>query len=113
MKFAKISSVVVALHVIVLGFFFFRPPVNFFAVTCLSTIIVWPVVFSVGQRKRLASITGAVVLQLVIQQVAFHAWLTETTGRWWPLAQFLGLQYVVALRLGNSPRAAPESSHCR
>lgn len=93
---------VVALHLIVLGFVFFKPPLNYFAVICLSTIMVWAAVFSRKRRLRAAIIAGALV-QLAIQQVAYHSWLSNQTGVWWPLLQFLSLQYVVALRLGGSP----------
>ena len=103
MKVVKIASVVLALHLIVLGFFFFKPPLNYFAVTCLSTVIVWSMVFSFGKRRKRAAIIAVSLLQLAIQQVAFHAWLSDQASVWWPLAQFLSLQYVVALRLGSSP----------
>ena len=45
MKVVKILSVVVALHFIVLGFVFFKPPLNYFAVACLSTILVFVVLW--------------------------------------------------------------------
>ena len=98
---------VVALHLIVLGFVFFKPPLNYFAVMCLSTIMVWSVVFSFKRRPRAAIIVG-VLLQITIQQVAYHAWLASQTSIWWPLAQFLSLQYVVALRLAGSPDKTPD-----
>lgn len=107
MQAVKIASVVVALHLIVLGFFFFKPPLNYFAVTCLSTVIVWSVVFSFGKRRKRAAIIAGSLLQLAIQQVAYHAWLSDQAGVWWPLAQFLSLQYMVALRLGSSPDDTP------
>ena len=108
MSFAKIASVVVALHLIMAGFFFFKPPLNYFAVICLSTIIVWAIVFSLGRRKRWACIIAGLLLQVIIQQIAYHWWLREQVGICWPLAQFLGLQYLVAFRLGSSPQDAPE-----
>lgn len=101
MKIVKVLSVVVALHLIVLGFVFFKPPLNYFAVMCLSTILVWAAVFTFKRRPRAAMIVG-VLLQITIQQVAYHAWLSSQTSIWWPLAQFLALQYVVALRLAGS-----------
>lgn len=109
MRPVKIASVVVALHLIVLGFFFFKPPLNYFAVICLSTVIVWLVVFLFGKRRKWAAIVAGSLLQLAIQQVAYHAWLSDQAGVWWPLVQFLSLQYVVvvALRLGSSPDDTP------
>lgn len=98
----KVVSVVVALHLIGLSFFFFTPPINYFAVICLSTVIVWSLVFCCGKRMRLGAIIVGALLQLAIQQLAYHAWLSDQVGVWWPLAQFLGLQYVMALRLGGS-----------
>lgn len=106
MKIVKILSVVVALHFIGLGFVFFKPPLNYFAVLCLSTILVWPAVFS-GQRRMRAAIIAGAVLQIVIQQVAAHLWLPPQAGFWWPLLQFLSLQYVVALRLADVPDKTP------
>ena len=103
MRPVKIASVVVALHLIVLGFFFFKPPLNYFMVTCLSTVIVWSAVFSFGKRRKWAAIIAGSLLQLAIQQVAYHSWLSDQPRVWWPLAQFLSLQYVVALSLGRSP----------
>ena len=107
MKVAKVLSVVLAVHLIVLSFFFFKPPVNYFVVTCLSTVIAWSVVFSFSSRKRWAAVGAGLLLQLVVQQVAYHAWLSDQAGVWWPLAQFLSLQYVMALRLGSSPDDKP------
>lgn len=101
MKVVKIASVVLALHLIVLSFFFYKPPVNYFVVICLSTVIVWSVVFSISSLKRRAGIIAGLVLQLAIQQAAFHAWVSDHTGVWWALAQFLSLQYVLALRLAS------------
>lgn len=106
MRPAKITSVIVALHLVVLGFFFFKPPLNYFLVACLSTVVVWPTVFSLGwRRKRAATIAGS-LLQLITQQVTYQVWLSGQTGVWWPLLQFVALQYVVALRLGGSPDEA-------
>jgi hypothetical protein len=101
MRFAKIASVVVALHLIVLGCFFFKTPLKYFVVVCLSTVIVWPAVFAFGKRKKWTAIIAGSLLQITIQQVAYHAWLSNQVAVWWPLAQFLALQYVMALRLGS------------
>ena len=106
MRTIKIASVVVAVHLIVLSFFFYRPPVYYFMVTCLSTVVVWSAVFSFGKRRKPVAIIAGSLLQLVTQQVAYHAWLSGQAGVWWPLGQFLALQYVIALRLGSSPNDA-------
>jgi hypothetical protein len=105
MRPVKIASVVVAIHLIVLGFFFFRPPVNYFGVACLSTVIVWSAVFSLSKGKNWPAIIAGALFQLLVQQVAYHAWLSDQAGVWWPLAQFFALQYVVALRLGTTEKA--------
>jgi hypothetical protein len=102
-KVVKIALVVLALHLIVLGFFFYKPPLNYFVVACLSTVIVWSAVFSFGKRRKQAAIIAGSVLQIAIQQVTYHAWVSDQAGVWWPLTQFLSLQYLVALRLFNSP----------
>ena len=103
----RIASVVVALHLIVLSFFFYKPTVNYFVVACLSTMVVWSVVFAFSSRKRRAAVIAGLLLQLAIQQVAYHTWLADQAGVWWPLAQFLSLQYVVALQLAGSPEDTP------
>ena len=100
MKVAKIVSVILALHVIVLGFFFYKPPAYYFLIICLSTVIVWSVVFSFSSGKRRAGIIAGLLLQVAIQQAAFHTWASDQNV-WWPLAQFLALQYVMALRLAS------------
>jgi len=102
----KIASVVVAVHLIVLAFFFFKPPVNYFVVTCLSTVIVWSATFAFSRRKKWAGIIAASLLQLAIQQVAYHAWVAVQAAVWWPLVQFIALQYVIALRIGSAPDKA-------
>ncbi len=106
MRPAKIASAIIAFHLIVLPFFFFNPPVNYFVVTCLSTIIVWSAAFSLSRRKKRAGIIAASLLQLVIQQVAYHAWVSVQAAVWWPLVQFIALQYVVALRISGPPEKA-------
>ena len=103
MKAAKIASVVLALHLIALGFFFYKPPAIYFLVVCFSTVVVWSLVFSLSSRKRRAGIIAGLLLQLAIQQAAFLLWVSGHAGVWWPLAQFLSLQYVVALRASSSP----------
>ena len=71
-----------------------------------------------GGKARLAEGNGEIgldsllghaglLLQLAIQQVAYHVWLSSQAGVWWPLVQFLCLQYVVALRFGSSPDDPP------
>ena len=101
MRIIKILSLVVALHLIGLAFLFYKPPLNYFAVSCLSTILVWAAVFKCRRRLR-AAITAGALLQLAIQQVTYHIWVAPQISIWWPLLQFLSLQYVVALRLGSS-----------
>lgn len=99
----KIASLVLAVHLIVLPFFVFKLPLNYFAVTCLSTVIVWSAAFAFSRRKKWASIVAASLLQLVIQQVAYHAWVSVQAAVWGPLVQFIALQYVVALRIASPP----------
>jgi hypothetical protein len=102
MKAWIIASVVAALALIALPFFFYKPTVNYFAVSCVSTIVVWSAVFAWFTRRRWLGISVGAVLQLAIQQVAYHAWLSGQAGIGWPLVQFIALQYVIALRLSGS-----------
>lgn len=99
MKIAKIAGLILALHLIALGFFFYKPPADYFVVICVSTVIVWPAALSLCRRRKWAGLIGGLLVQVVIQQVAYHYWLAGETTIWWPLAQFLGLQYIMALRI--------------
>jgi hypothetical protein len=101
-RFLRLVSVVVAVHLVVLGFFFFKPPVKYFSTICVSTVIVWSASFAICRRNKLAGITAGSLLQLLTQQIAYHLWLSGHVGPWWPLVQFFSLQYVVALRLISS-----------
>ena len=107
MQAVRIALVVVALHLIFVAFFFFKPPINYFAVTCLSTIIVWSAVFAWFKRGRWVGITVGALLQLAVQQITYHAWLSGQADIWWPLVQFIALQYVIALRLSSSRDDTP------
>lgn len=102
MKTWVIVSVVAALALITLPFFFYRPTVNYFAVICLSTIVVWSAAFACFARRRWLGIIVGAVLQLALQQVAYHAWLSGQADIVWPLVQFIALQYVIVLRLSGS-----------
>jgi hypothetical protein len=102
MRPIKTASVVLAVHLIVLAFFFFKPPGNYFMATCLSTLVVWSVVFSAKWRGRRIAIVAGCLFQLLFQQVLFHVWVSGQAGIWWPLLQFLSLQYVVVVRLSSS-----------
>jgi len=102
MKAVRIALVVVALALTFVAFYFFKPPLNYFAVTGMSTIIVWSLVFAWCKHRRWAGMTVGALLQLAIQQVAYHAWLADKADPWWPLVQFIALQYVIALRLSSS-----------
>jgi hypothetical protein len=46
--------------------------------------------------------TVGALLQIAIQQITYHAWLADQADLWWPLVQFIALQYVIALRLSGS-----------
>jgi hypothetical protein len=113
MKAVRIALVVVALPLIFVAFYFFKPPLNYFAVTGLSTIIVWSAVFTWFKQRRWAGMTVGALLQLAIQQVAYHAWLADKADLWWPLVQFIALQYVIALRLSGSRDDTPATPAIR
>jgi len=99
----KFLAVVMALHLIVLPFFIFKLPVNYFGVVCLSTVVVWSAVFSFGApKKRTAMISGA-LFRPAVQEIAYQAWLSNEASVWGLLAQFLSLQYMVVLSLGSPP----------
>ena len=101
-RVTKIASVIAALHLIVLSFVFCKPPAKYFLITCVGTVVVWGTVFSLREQKRRAGIVTGLLLLLAFQQATFHFWRSEQAGFWWPLVQFLSLQYLVALRCGSS-----------
>ena len=102
MKARVIVSVVAALALIALPFFFYKPTVRYFVVASLSTISVWSAVFAWSARRKWFGLSVGAGLQLAIQQVAYHAWLSGQAGIGWPLVQFIALQYVIVLRLSGS-----------
>ena len=101
MKAWIIITIMAALALIALPFFFYKPTVNYFAVTCVGTIVVWSGVFAWFTQRSWLGITVGAVLQVAIQQVAYHAWLSGQAGIGWPLVQFIALQYVIVLRLSG------------
>jgi len=103
LKPVRIAAIVVALHVLVLSFFMSKPPAKYFFATCMGTVVVWGIVFSLKEQRRRAGIVVGLVVALVIQQVAFHVWRSELAGIWWPLVQFLSIQCVVVSSLSSSP----------
>jgi hypothetical protein len=91
-----------ALHLLVLSFFVSIPPAKYFFATCMGTVVVWGLVFSLKEQQRKVGIAVGLLLALVIQQLAFQIWRSELAGIWWPLLQFFSLQYVVILSLSRS-----------
>ena len=100
MKFTSIALAIAATHLIFLAFFFFKPPVHYFAVTCVSTVLVWGSAFAIRRVKRRVVIPLAFVVQILVQQAAYRTWMPEV-GAGWPLAQFIALQYVVVLSISR------------
>jgi hypothetical protein len=108
-RVVKIVSVVLAIHLVFIAFFFYKPPAIYFGVTCVSTIIVWSAVFAVCSRKKWLGIIGGALVQLFAQQVASHLWLGNLSPLW-PIVQFVSLQYIIVMRLkpsGNDPLGPP------
>ena len=97
-RVVKIVSVVLAAHLVFIAFFFYKPPAIYFGVTCLSTIVVWSAAFAMSSRRKWLGIIGGSLVQLSAQQVASHVWLGDVSP-WWPLIQFVSLQYIIAMRL--------------
>lgn len=108
LRTVRIALSVVAAPLVLVAFFFFKPPVEYFTAICLSTIAVWPVVFAAGRKRKWPSIVAGSLVQLLVQQLAYHLWLANQAGLWWPLIQFLSLQYIVALRLSPADNAAQQ-----
>jgi len=94
-SFTRIASVVIALHLLLLSFFVFRPPAKYFLVTCIGTIVVCGLLFSIKMRKTWVRVVAGLLLPLATQQAVFQFWRCELPGVWWPLVQFLSFQYLV------------------
>ena len=102
-KPVRIALLVVALHFFALSFFMWKPPAKYFFATCMASVVVWGTVFSRKEHRRRAGVVVGLGVALVIQQLIFQVWRSEMTGIWWPLAQFLSIQYVVASSVSSSP----------
>ena len=100
MKFTRVDLDVAAVHLIFLGFFFFKPEVHYFVVICVSSAVVWSSAFALRAPKRFV-LPVAFVLQVVLQQAAYQRWMVGQVGVIWPLAQFIALQYIMVLSLSR------------
>lgn len=98
----RVASVVVALHVLLASLFLSPHPGKYAFSACLATIVIWGTLYYLKQHQRSAGIIAGFLLALVVQQIAFHVWRSEFADIWWPLVQFLSLQYVVAGALRSS-----------
>ena len=105
-RYVRIAPVILAVHLIVLAFFFFKPRLNYFVLVCLSTMFVWSLVFAFGKWRLKTAIVIGWLIQIGIQQFAYHSWLRDQAGLWWPLLQFNALQYLIVLRLNSPPEHA-------
>jgi hypothetical protein len=99
-RFLKIPLVVLALHLIVLSFFFFKPESKYLMVIVLSTITVWPFAFYLDKSGKWTTILAGSLVQLFVQQIAFHSW-AQNVAPLWPFLQFVSVQYIVAWRLSS------------
>ena len=99
MRLAKILLMVIAVHLAVLSFLFFKPAAEYFAATGLSTIVIWATLLNGLKKNGMVPVLIAFFILISIQQTAYYLWQKTTAGIGWPLAQFLALQYIVVTRL--------------
>ncbi|HEX7860992.1 MAG TPA: hypothetical protein VF773_11735 [Verrucomicrobiae bacterium] len=108
MSSAKNAIAVIAAVVALVALFFFKPAAHYFVSICVSTIVVWSAAFAVKRFKTIALIAAA-IFQLAFQQVAYRLWQAELSSVWWPLAQFVALQYIIFLTIAS--RDLPSLAH--
>jgi hypothetical protein len=101
-KLIRVAEVIVALLVTVLSIAFGLRHFGYIIAATLSGALIWGVVFFLNERKRRAGLIAGVLVALVVQQVAYHAWRAELPGFWWPLALFGALQFLVAYGIGRT-----------
>lgn len=98
----RLMAVIAALHVAVLSVAFGLRHIGYVLAATLSATLIWGVVFFLSKRKSRAGIIGGVVAGLAVQQVAYQVWKAELPGFWWPLAQFVALQFLLAYGIGRT-----------
>jgi LytS/YehU family sensor histidine kinase len=98
--FTTIATVVVALHLAVLGFMFGPVAWQYLLVAVLSGVLIWGVGSAVVRRRRWVDLFVGMVVALAVQQIAFRWWRAQFAGAWLPLVQFAALH--VLIRLGFS-----------
>jgi hypothetical protein len=105
-RIVGILAATAALHVIVLSLVFGLRHMGYMLAASVSSTLVWGTVFLAMKRRRPVIIITGIAICLAIQQLAYQAWKSELLGFWWPLAQFIALQFLVAysLKRGGSTR---------
>lgn len=99
--FTTIATVVVALHLAVLGFMFGPVAWQYLLVAVISGALIWSVGSVLMSRRRWAGLLVGMVVALAVQQIAFRWWRGQFAGSWLPLAQFAALHVLIGLGLSR------------
>src|SRR5688500_11001048 len=102
-------AAVIAGHIAIAAFFFFKPTPHYFMVTCFSTVFVWSAAFAV-KRFRTVAIVATSLIQIIVHHLAYPLWQAELASFWWPFAQFAALQYIIIQALSSRDTIGPAKS---
>ena len=102
--FTTIAAVVVALHVVALGFVFGPVTWQYLLVAVGSGVLIWGVGSALRSRRRWAGLFVGMVVAVAVQQIAFRWWRAQFAGAWLPLAQFAALHFLIGLGLDRLRR---------
>ena len=91
----RLAGCIAALHVVVLSILFGLRQVGYILTASLSATLIWGTVFSLSTRRRVTVVAGMAV-GVVVQQVAYQVWKVDLQGFWWPLVQFVAVQFLMA-----------------
>jgi len=101
-NFIHVMAVIAALHVVVFNVLFGPGHLAYILVATSSATLLWATVFYLDEQKRRKGTIAAILVGLIVQQVAYQFWKSELINFWWALAQFWALHFFIAYGLGKT-----------
>ncbi len=95
----RVLCFVTVLHLGVMSFVFGPWRLGYVLVGYFSAVLVWGLVFLLGDRWRRAGCIVGILAVAVTQQLACRMMGRGSPGGFWPLAQFFTLHYLVAVAI--------------
>jgi hypothetical protein len=91
----SIVGTVLAFHLGALSFVFGPGRIDYALTAYCSAVFVWGIASLFRGRRPVGIWITAMVVTVVIQQVAYRTMACEGSGFWWPLIQFFALHFVL------------------